>query len=256
VYSGGSDGRSRQTSSVARKPVVRKKPPAQKRPSGFMVALAFAIAIAAAAALIVGAIVTRGDDDSPPPSEFALDLEGIPQDGPILGSPDARVTLVEYADLQCPACRAFAEAVLPNVVDRYVRSGNVKTEFRGLAFIGEDSERALRFVLAAGLQDRLWQLEDALYRNQGAENSGWVTDDLVRELAGAIEGLDVDRVFEDADGAEVTAMMQEDASQAQADEVGGTPTLMVQIEDQEPYMLDPGLGSDELAAALDDALAR
>ena len=224
-------------------------------------AAAFGIAIAAAVALIVAAVVTRGGDDSTPdptttPNAAALSLDGIPQEGVYLGAPDANVTLIEYADLQCPACRAYNEVVVPSIVERYVRPGDVRAEFRGLAFIGDDSERALRFVLAAGLQNRLWNLQDALYRNQGGENTGWVTDELVRTLASTIPGLDADRMFEDADGDVVTSMIQASAVSAESDGVRGTPTLFVQIGDAEPYVLESGLGVDEVSAALDDALGR
>ena len=164
--------------------------------------------------------------------------------------------MIEYADLQCPACRAYSEALLPGVVDEYVRPGRVKTEFRGIAFIGADSEKALRYVLAAGLQNRLWQLQEALYRNQGGENTGWVTEELVRGLAAEIPGLDADRLVEDAESEEVTAMIAESAAQAETAQVRGTPTLAIQVRDEEPYTLTTGLSSEGLAAALDDVLAR
>jgi protein-disulfide isomerase len=239
------------------RPPKTKKPQAKRRPSGGRVVLAFAIAIGAAVALVVAALVLRDDESSPPPTAAPLvDLNGIPQDGTVLGSPDAEATFIEYADLQCPACRAYAEVVFPTVVDDYVRPGSVKAEYRGLSFIGPDSEKALRFVLAAGLQDRLWNLEEAFFRNQGGENSGWVTDELVRELAGEIPGLDVEQLFEDAESTEVESMMEASAVQAEVDEVTGTPTILLQVGDDEPYKLDPGLGPAETAAALDDALGR
>ena len=52
---------------------------------------------------------------------------------PFLGSPDAPVTLVEYADLQCPFCAEWARGTFPAIVDEYVRPGQVRIEFRGLA---------------------------------------------------------------------------------------------------------------------------
>jgi protein-disulfide isomerase len=227
---------------------------AGQRPSGLAVVIAFAVAIAAAVALIVLAVVARDDDvDSTAAPTPVVDLSGIAQDGTVLGSPDARVRLIEYADLQCPSCRAYTELLFPTLVEDYVRAGRVKTEFRGLAFLGSDSEKALRYVLAAGLQDRLWDYQEALYRNQGAENSGWVTDELLRELAVEV-GLDADRLFADAERDEVAAMIEETAAQAEADEVGGTPALFVQIGDAEPYFVDVR-SAPALAAALDDALA-
>jgi protein-disulfide isomerase len=221
-----------------------------------MVVLAFAVAIGAAVALVAAALLLRSDDEAAAPNPVpTVDLAGIPQDGAFLGANSATVTLIEYADLQCPFCRAYAEQVFPALVDEYVRPGRVRAELRGLAFIGSDSEKALRFVLAAGLQDRLWQVQEALYRNQGGENEGWVTDDLVRDLAEDIEGLDVDRMFEDASGEEVQALMDESASEAQAGGVSGTPTFFVQIGDQEPYRLEiTALDPSAFGPALEDAL--
>jgi protein-disulfide isomerase len=238
-----------------RLPPMAAEQDSQRRPSGLVVVLAFAVAIGAAVALVVLAIALRTSDDGTAPiAATVVDLAGIPQNGTVLGSPDAGVTLIEYADLQCPACRAYTETFLPEVVEMYVRPGRVKTEFRGISFIGPDSETALRYVLAAGLQDRLWQLQEALYRNQGGENSGWVTEGLVRELAAEIPGLDADRLVVEADSAEVTEMMAEAEAQADAAGVGGTPTLAIQVGDADPYTLAAGLGLAELTAALDDAL--
>jgi protein-disulfide isomerase len=235
---------------------ARAAPPPPSRPAGRSVALAFGIAIAAAVALIAIAVLSRSDDSPAPTTASPLDLSGIPQDGTILGAPDANVTLIEYADLQCPACRAYTETVVPGVVGSYVRPGDVKLEFRGMAFIGEDSEKALRYVLAAGLQDRLWQLQDGLYRNQGGENSGWVTEELVRTLSEAIPGLDADQVIADADSDEVTAQLAQVAVLPETAQVRGTPTVFVKVGDGEPQMLEAGSGSEEVAAALDDALGR
>jgi protein-disulfide isomerase len=231
------------------------KPGSKERPSGRTVVLAFAIAIAAAVALVIGALVFRNDSSSAPPTENAVvDLTGIPQDGRVLGSPDANVTLVEYADLQCPACRLYTEEFFPTVVDEYVRPGKVKTEFRGFPFIGDDSVKAYRFLLAAAEQDKLWELQEALYRNQGDENGGWVTDDLVRELAGEIPGLDVDRLFADAESDAIVEEANSAEAAASAAGVVGTPTFLIAIGSEEPYLVQFG-SVDQMRDALDDALS-
>ena len=228
-------------------------PRAGKRPSGRTVVLAFGVAIAAAVALVAVALIGRSDSSAPATETPVVDLTGIPQDGSVLGSPDAAVTLIEWADPQCPACRVYTEEFFPTVVDEYVRPGTVNTEFRGFPFIGEDSVTAYRFLLAAAEQDKLWDLQEAMYRNQGGENDGWVTDDLIRELAAQIDGLDVDQLFVDAERDDIVA--EADGAEATAEAAGilGTPTLQIAGGDAEPYTIEFG-NVDQLRAALDDAL--
>jgi protein-disulfide isomerase len=230
-------------------------PRSTNRPSGRTVVLAFAVAIGAAVALVAVALLLRNDSSTPPPSATpVVDLTGIPQHGAVLGSPNARVTLIEYADPQCPGCRAYTEDFFPTVVDAYVRPGKLDTEFRGFPFIGSDSVTGYRFFLAAAEQNKLWNLQEAMYRNQGSENSGWITDDLIRELASQIPGLDVERLFADAESADVVQEADGAGAKAQAAGIQGTPTLLVKVGDQDPYMIQVAT-VEQLRAALDDALA-
>lgn len=229
-------------------------PSSSNRPSGRTVVLAFAVAIAAALALVAVALIARGDSSTPATETPVVDLSGIPQDGRVLGSPDASVTLIEWADPQCPACRRYTEEFLPTVVDEYVRPGTVDTEFRGFPFIGDDSVKAYRFLLAAGEQNRLWNLQEAMYRNQGGENDGWVTDDLIRELASEIDGLDVDRLFVDAERDDIVDEADGAEAAGKAAGIPGTPTLVLQIGDGEQYVIQIAT-VDQLRTALDDALS-
>ncbi len=231
------------------------RPSTTKGPSGRSVVLAFGIAIGAAVALVAVALFFRNDSSAPSAiADPVVDLDGIPQDGRVLGSPDAKVTLIEYADQQCPGCRAYTLTIFPSVVDEYVRPGKVNTEFRGFPFIGEDSVKAYRFLLAAAEQNKLWNLQEALYRNQGTENSGWVTDDLLRRVAGEIPGIDVNRLFEDADRTDIAAEAERAAADAHALGIPGTPTFLVKIGEEQPYLIQVA-SVDQMRAALDDALA-
>jgi len=223
-------------------------------PSQRTVVLAFAGAAAAAVALIVVALFFRSSGEAPPPSPTpSVELTGIPQDDRVLGDTAAKVTLIEYADAQCPACRLYSERMFPGLIDEYVRPGKVAMEYRGYPFLGFDSVKALRFILAAGLQDRLWQLQEALYRNQGGENEGWVTDELLREVAGQIQGLEVDKLFVDAESDGVTREAEAAEAEAQAAGIPGTPTFLIRIGGGEPYLIQIA-GIDDMRAALDDAL--
>jgi protein-disulfide isomerase len=184
-------------------------------------------------------------------------LDGIPQHGLALGSPKARLTIEEFADVQCPYCQRWTLEQLPAVVASYVRSGQVRIVFRPLAFIGPDSERAARTLVAAGGQNRLWQLVDVLYANQGTENGGWASQDFLdRAVAGL--GLEAAPVRATAAAASTASVL--DAAQAEATRLGvtSTPTLVFRVRGQAPTTIDPNAAFDpaELSAAIDQALAR
>ncbi len=152
-------------------------------------------------------------------------LAGIPQRGIVLGDPDAPVTLVEYVDLQCPYCAEWAVRTFPVLVSDYVRTGKLRIVFHGLAFIGPDSDTALRTALAAGRDDRLWDVVAGFYLRQGAENA-WVTDDLVDDVV-AEAGLDADRLRDTRDESWVTAELRDAQSAADAAGVDGTPSFQL-----------------------------
>jgi protein-disulfide isomerase len=143
---------------------------------------------------------------------------------------------------------------LPKIIDEYVRPGKVRIEYHAFPFIGPDSIRGARFVLAAGLQNRLWQLHEALYRNQGAENSGWLTDALVRRLAREIPGLEANRLFRDALGKNVGTMLDDDLKEVQTRGLNQTPSFLVRVGNQAPYALSVPLEVSAFRRALDDAL--
>ena len=97
---------------------------------------------------------------------------------------------------------------MPGLVQKYVRTGKVRMEFHALAFIGPDSVRAARVAEAAGRQNKLWNVADLAYHNQGKENSGWATDAKLRSIAAAVPGLDVNQVFAARNSAAVTAQLK------------------------------------------------
>jgi protein-disulfide isomerase len=128
----------------------------------------------------------------PAAAEGASLYDSIPQNGVRLGARDAPVTLVEFADLQCPFCAQYSREVLPTVVERYVRPGRIDYELWIRAFIGRDSVRAAGAAAVAARDDRLYEFADLFYREQGPENSGYVTNAFVRTIAEQVPGLDVD----------------------------------------------------------------
>jgi protein-disulfide isomerase len=116
-------------------------------------------------------------------TKTASALDGIPQSSITLGSPKAPVTMVEFADLQCPFCAEYQRDVFPTVLRKYVRTGKVRLELRLLRFIGPDSDRLARVAVAAGAQNRMWQFVELAYQRQGRENSGYATNSFINSVA-------------------------------------------------------------------------
>ena len=160
-------------------------------------------------------------------------LSGIPQNGTTLGETDAPVTVLIYEDFQCPYCGRFSTEVLPQTIRDHVRGGEVRIRSRPMAFLGEDSLEAASAALAAGEQDRYWQFHALLFENQGAENSGYVTEEFIGVLAGQIPGLDVGRWNEARSGDYPETELQRVQAEARSSGVDSTPTLIARGPDGE-----------------------
>ncbi|MBB4661214.1 DsbA family protein [Conexibacter arvalis] len=220
----------------------------------------------AAAIIVVIVIATGGGDDGPTKqagepvagaNDTAALLAGIPQRGAELGDPRAPVTLIEFGDLQCPYCKDASDDVLPPIIEDYVRDGRVKLIFRDVAFLGDDSIRGAQMGAAAGLQNKLWDFVHLFYINQGAENSGYVTDEFLREIGGGVRGLDVDRAMDDRANPEVQRQISEAQREWQGYGLTGTPSFVVGRtgSELEPVDMEQGLTVETLSTAIDRVLA-
>ncbi len=182
-------------------------------------------------------------------------LNGIPQNGITLGNPQAPVTLIEFADLQCPFCKQYTADTFPTVVAKYVRSGKLKMQFRNYAFIGPDSVTAARAAEAAGLQNKLWQFIDVFYSNQGSENTDYVTDKFIQKIAGGVNGLDAARLLQDRSDPKVDQAIALAQQEAQTAGVNSTPSFLLKKGSAAPKKVsaspfEPAKFTAEIDAAL------
>jgi protein-disulfide isomerase len=218
---------------------------------------ALGAAIVVAAALMLASLLGAGGTASTQPQSRPASprdaFAGIPQAGLSLGAPDAPVTLVEYADLQCPYCALWATEVLPPIVRDYVRTGRVRLVFRGLAFLGPDSETALRAALGAARQNRLWSFVDELYARQGAENSGWV-DGALRTAASRAH-VELARATRESRSTWVDRQLVTAGSSAERAGIRGTPSFELGPTGGRLELVEDG-SLATLRARLDALLAR
>lgn len=181
-----------------------------------------AIALVAIVAVVVAVVLAGPKDDEPrQATQVTNPLRGIPQRGIALGDPSAPVTMVEFADLQCPFCRDYHEQALPAIVERYVRTGRLRLELNLLRFIGEDSDRLARTAAGAATQGRMWQVAGLAYERQGAENSGYADDAF---LDGLVRDAGLKRVNAGLPAEDIVA-----AAEARAARLGvdSTPSFFV-----------------------------
>jgi protein-disulfide isomerase len=165
---------------------------------------------------------------TPPTGPAAVNaiFKGIPQHGDTLGDPAAPVSLVVFEDPQCPFCDEWSLETLPVVVDDFVRAGKIKLVYRGVEIIGPQSIVGLRAIVGAGAQNKLWNLNEAIYANQGKENGGWLTSKLVLALATDL-GLSTTKLIKNANSVAVSNALEASLKQATAQKLKGTPTFLI-----------------------------
>ena len=116
--------------------------------------------------------------------------------------------------------------MLPDLVEKYVKSGDVRMELNLLTFIGTDSQSLAAAAYAAGQQDRMWQWADVAYSRQGSENSGYADSGFIDSVSEAA-GADPAKVNDAAGSSEVSKQISEAASAAQAAGISSTPGFQI-----------------------------
>ena len=185
-------------------------------------------------------------------SSAAKLVAGIPEQNGVLGDPKAPITVTEYLDPQCPICAEASKANLPDLINNYVRTGKVKLQARTLSFIGPDSVTAAKFAHGAEQQGKLWAFLETLYASQGQENSGYVTDSFLSDVAKA-SGVDASKAKAFAGGASAQAALDQADGDAQALKIDSTPSFTVTKGNGKPEVVAVGL--DDLTNKLDKALS-
>jgi protein-disulfide isomerase len=186
-----------------------------------------AIAVVAVLIVVSQSQTSGGDTNLEDTGLVAGQLKGIPQNGMVLGRSQAKVTLVEFGDLQCPGCKGFSEEVIPEVIDSKVRSGEAKIDFRNYTIISEESIPAGAAAIAAGQQGHGWSFVELFYRNQGQEASGYVTDAFLKEIARGAGVADIESWNKARESTQVLAEVKRTTAEAQQLGFTGTPSFAV-----------------------------
>jgi protein-disulfide isomerase len=163
-------------------------------------------------------------------AEVTSTVGGVAQNGNVLGNPKAPVTLVYYGDLECPICRDFTLEALPSIIQKQVRTGKLKIEYRSLETATREPEvfkTQQVAALAAGKQNKMWTFLELFYHEQGEEDSGYVTESYLQNLASQVPGLNLTKWT--SNRAEPALANQVAADEQAANTLGfsGTPSFQL-----------------------------
>ena len=204
-------------------------------------AAAAALAAPLALALSPGAALAQA------PRDWTRTIVATPEGGVRMGNPNARVKLVEFVSLTCPHCRNFAAAGAPQLVQRYVRGGEVSFEIRAFpldavasmaAQLNRCAPPASYFALNDAIlaaQDEWFGRLQRLSDQQLAALDG-LSEPELRVRVAAITGLDALAVRHGVPPARVRSCLADEAGAsrvaaikeaAERQGVSGTPSFLV-----------------------------
>lgn len=194
--------------------------------------------IALVAILIISFFVSRSNNTVDPAS-FA-DVETFELEPRTKGNPEAELTLVEFSDFQCPAC-GQAYPIVKQVQEQYGDQFLFEYRHFPLRTIHPNAQLAAQASEAAGVQGKFWEMHDMLFERQSDWSNSFNPTKKFTEYAEEL-GLNADRFEYDLKSDEVKAKVNADADEAQALNLPGTPSFLVNGEvatfDEFAAMLD------------------
>ena len=171
-----------------------------------------------------------GRREAAPFKGAALSLEKAPY----MGAKNAKVTLVEFTDYQCPFCARHASQVLPQIMSEYVKTGKVKYVVRHfpLESMHPAAAKASEAASCAAEQGKFWEMHSRLLANPRA-----LEPKSLSEHAGALK-LELPRFQECLDSGKYAAVVRQDLADGQQAGVNGTPSFFLGLTGAGPAKLE------------------
>jgi len=163
----------------------------------------------------------RGRVPAPPPEpqNVVLEIKG----DPFKGQPDAKLTLIEFSDYQCPFCSRHSRDTLPQLEREYIASGKLKYVFRNFPIesIHPQAFKAHEAANCAGEQGKYWEMHDRLFANQNALG--------LKDLPNHAKALvpDMPKFQQCLDNGKHASKIRSDLADGQKAGVQGTPSFFL-----------------------------
>lgn len=166
----------------------------------------------------------------------------VPDDGAVKGPADAKVTVVEFSDFQCPFC-SRVEPTLSQMEKEYGNKVRFVWKNYPLPF-HQNAEPAAEAAMAAHAQGKFWQMHDKLFQNQQA------LDQAALEKYAQDVGLNVAKFKSDVEAKKFKATIESETKEGQAVGVNGTPAVFIngrKISGAYPFETFKKIADEELA---------
>jgi protein-disulfide isomerase len=213
---------------MARKQQPRsRRPGSHRRGSGRAWQVWVVVGVILAAG-VIGIAVQASRSESENTDVVTPTRELGPRGSEIEGRSDAPVLVEEYADFQCPSCRAFQAAMGPTVRE-LVADGTIRFAYHYFPFIGDESVRAASAAVCAGDQGRFFEYADLLYARQAPENSGFLTTDRLVGLGGEVglRGAELEAFSRCVRAGRYEGWVRQQTEAASKRGINATPTVFI-----------------------------
>ncbi len=149
---------------------------------------------------------------------------------PVLGDNDAKITIVEFSDLQCPFCKQYVDATHGQLKEKYIDTGKVKIAFRHypLTSIHPNAQKASEATECANEQDGFWKYHDILFENQDTWSPQTSSDAINSfvDYAGEL-GMNTDQFRSCLESSKFKKNVEDDLAAGNDVQVDGTPAFFV-----------------------------
>ncbi|KFM14716.1 putative disulfide bond formation protein D [Marine Group I thaumarchaeote SCGC AAA799-O18] len=145
---------------------------------------------------------------------------------PVLGNPNAPITMIEFGDYQCTFCSKFFHETENSIVTNYIKTGKVKILFKDFVILGQDSRNAANAAHCANDQELFWEYHSILYNNWAGEDTGWADLTHLHEFANTL-GLDMDVFSACMSNFKYNELVTLSSIDGEKLGVSGTPTFFV-----------------------------
>ncbi|RNJ79562.1 MAG: DsbA family protein [Nitrosopumilus sp. H8] len=146
---------------------------------------------------------------------------------PILGNPDAPLTIVEFGDYQCHQCYNWFHNTKPAITRDYIDTGKANLVFVDLAILGKDSLTAAQATHCANDQEKYWEYHDFLYNSQNPTiDGGWASRENLVGFASEL-GLDVDLFKSCLESNKYSDRVRSNTNEGKSNGVAGTPGFFI-----------------------------